>query len=309
MKTYFKILAILMSIITMQPSYAVNTLQNPVYYLDYSVSGTGAEIRLNDIPILYKDEKGTTTSTKPIPEYIIDGKNVLTIKTFPLEEYGNQYKENASVEAKITVNERNGPLSASTVVLPLHVHPSTDKEHILSSNIEKAEYSQPSLIEFGDNEIVAARSVYIDSPYPRWAWQDGVSIEDNKENYDSLLKKYKEIHAALNNKDMDLVHQTYKAAAIEYALSYNYDDVQHGYRIMNAGGYINEEGWVLGDINMGLANMEFHFKIFANGKLAQLVDPDNEPSLILYLNFDDDMVSFQTFKFYKNEAGEWTLIR
>jgi hypothetical protein len=126
--------------------------------------------------------------------------------------------------------------------------------------------------------------VKIQSPYPRWAWQDGVNIEDNKENYDSLVEKYKEVYTALKNEDMSRIHETRKVAALEYAHAYNYDDVEYGYDIMNAGGYIDEDGWVLGDINLILAKRKYHFEIFANGKLARLVDSKNNPSLITCLN-------------------------
>lgn len=309
MKISINIAAILLSIFIMQPSYAVNIPENPVYYLEYSVSGTGAEIRLNDIPILLIDTKGTTESVKPIPESIIDGENVLTVRTFPLDDYDNQYRDNAYIDAKITLNERDAPLNASSAVLQLHVQPAANKENVLSANKEQLGDSQPKLVEYSDQEILAERSVHIKSPYPRWAWQDGKTIEINQENYDSLLETYKEIYNALKQEDINLIHKTHKAAALEYAHAYDYDDVDDGYEIMNAGGYIDDEDWILGDINLILAKRKYHLVTFANGKLAQIVDHRHDPSLLTYLNKKVRMVSYQTFKFYKNQSGIWILIR
>lgn len=79
---------------------------HPLYSLEFKIFGTGAEIRLNDIPVLTYDDEGQTSAQKPIPESIVSGKNKLTIKSFPLKENEYQYKTDAYIEAIISVREK-----------------------------------------------------------------------------------------------------------------------------------------------------------------------------------------------------------
>ena len=291
----------------MEQTHANPDFKNPVYYLEFTTHNIGAEVRLNDIPVLKNDDEGTTSSQKPVPESIIDGLNTLSIRTFPLEN--GQYDKNAYIEAKITVNEKNGPLNAAVPVLQLQITPTHDADKLFDGTEEKLGDTPAKLIKHTDTETLAEHSVHIQSPYPRWAWQDGQTIENTEENYNSLLEKYKEIYQALKDEDKEQVFQLYEPAAKEFTAAYNYNDTKHGHRLMNTGGHIGDTNWVIGDINKFLSKREYKLYIIANGKLAYLGDLQNQRSPIIYLNPNARITSSQKYLFYKNNNGEWVMIR
>ncbi len=282
---------------------------NPVYYLQYTVRGTGVEISLNDIPILTNKNSGTTESQKPVPESIIDGKNTLSIKTFPLNADNDAYPSNAYVDAVIVINENNGPTSDAKPVVQLRLNPGLEKNELLNGTETDTGANDFKIIHNVDNTIIAERSVDIKSPYPEWVWQKGKLISDNSDNYESLLRKYLEIYDALKSEDLSKIHPLYSFAAQEYANAYNYLDPEQGYRIMGTDSFVGDPDWVLGDTTQLVKNMPFHLHIYANGKLASIIDNKHGKEPIIYIEKGTKNVAFQKFGFYKNSADEWIMIR
>jgi hypothetical protein len=161
-----------------------------------------------------------------------------------------------------------------------------------------------------ETEVVVRRSVEIDSPFPRWAWQDGRKIEDNEENLQSLLEKYKHIYDALSSEDLEETKKIYAIAAQEYATAYHHDDPEAGHHIMNTGGKFGNSEWKLGDIyTLVKKDMQFQLDIYGNGRLARLLNHRGEEAIIVYLNKEARMTSRQKFGFYKNKDGEWVMVR
>jgi len=105
MKNIYHII-LLIGVIFMETALADTSYKQPVFSLEFNIYGTGAEIKLNDIPVYFYDDQGQTSSKKPIPESIVDGINVLTVKSFPVEDNGYQYQEGAYVKATITIREK-----------------------------------------------------------------------------------------------------------------------------------------------------------------------------------------------------------
>jgi len=280
----------------------------PTFSLEFNIYGTGAEILLNDIPVYYHDAQGQTISQKPVPESIIDGVNVLTVRSFPLEDDGGQYQKDAHIDAVISVREKDGLPNEGKPLLQIRLNPANAKDHLLDGTIAEYGDNDAKVLQHSENETLAERRGSIESPFPRWAWQDGQVIEDTPENFDSLLAVYKEIWAALNEGDKARVRALYDPAAQEFALAYHYQDKKHGHRIMNTGGLINDDDWVLGDMSKIIDDAGFRLDIHANGRLVQITDEfDRTP--IIYLNKNVEMLNIQKFGFYKNKAGEWVMIR
>lgn len=281
---------------------------HPLYSLEFKIYGTGAEIRLNDIPLLSHDAEGQTSAQKPIPESVINGENVLTIKSYPLKEDEYQYQNGAYIEATISVREKNAPINNSMPLLQLKLNPEFKPEKLLNGTIEELGNTNYSILKHDTKETLAQRSAEIITPYPRWAWQDGKTIENTQENFSSLLEVYKKIWNALNNGDIDKVKSYYSPAASEFATAYHYSDESEGHRIMNTGGLINDNDWKLGDLDKLLQKFDYRLDIFGNNKLVHIVD-QKERSPIVYLNKHVKMLNIQTFGFYKNQNNEWVMIR
>ena len=292
----------------MNTVFAGANYSQPTFSLEFNIYGTGAEILLNDIPVYYHDAEGQTASQKPIPESIIDGENVLTVKTFTFEEDDYKYLPGAYLEAAITVREKDAPLNKGVSLLQLKLNLTNPKDKLFEGSVAKYGDKEPVILEYSDRHVLVERRTAIQSPFPRWAWQDGQVIEDTPENFDSLLAVYKEIWAALNEGDKACVQVLYDPAAQEFALAYHYQDKKHGHRIMNTGGLINDDDWVLGDMSKIIDDAGFRLDINAHGRLVQITDEfDRTP--IIYLNKNVEMLNIQKFGFYKNKAGEWVMIR
>lgn len=285
----------------MNSVFAGKDYKQPLFSLEFNIYGAGADIHLNDIPVYYHDVSGQISSQKPVPESIIDGENVLTIKSFSLEENDNQYQKGAYIEAIISVREKNAPLNDNKPVLQLKLSPTNPEDKLFEGSLSEVGDMIPVILSHTDKKSIVERRTYIKSPYPRWAWQDGQIIENTPESFDSLLEKYKEIWEALDSGNMRKINQLYDPAAQEFSWAYHYQTNKYGHRLMNTGGLVGDDEWKLGDVNKILKKVKFSIVIYANGKLAHLIDEDNEPSLITYLNKKVKMISTQKFSFYKKK--------
>jgi len=304
----FNTLRILIGITIMTNINAAPTFNKPVYTLSYEVYGTGAEIRLNDIPAVYSTSQGKTKTSRPVPESIIDGVNTIQINAFTLKKDDNEFRDGSYVDVTLSVNNENAPLGNSTPILHLKINPNLEGD-FLSQTKNPINISKPEIISNEERLKSARIEVKIDSPFPRWSWQDGKTIENNQENFDTLLEKYKEIHQALNRKDNQHVYQLYDATASEFSAAYNRSDVSDGHSIISTGELMNDSDWKLGSIDLILTKREYELDIYANGKLARIIDNFKKESLITYINPADRLTSFQKFAFYKNNNNEWVMIR
>lgn len=302
-------LIFLTGIMLMEAVLADASYKQPIFTLEFNIYGTGAEIRFNDFPVYYHDAEGQTSSQIPIPESIIDGENILTIRSFTLEEDGHKFRKNSYVEAIISVREKNAPLNKNKILLQLKLNPGNPKNKLLDNTLAEYGDKKAVLLDYSEKLAVVERRTNIKSPFPRWAWQDGQFIDDSPENFNSLVEVYKEIWNALNSGDRDKIRELYDPAAKEFADAYHYGDKQNGHRIMNTGGLINDPDWGLGSLNARLDKRKYYLDIYADGRMARLIDTKKNESLITYLNKNVKMVNFQKFGFYKNKNNEWVMIR
>jgi len=309
MKTLKLIIVLITGLSLMNTVLSEPKFNQPLYSLEFNIYGTGAEIRLNDIPVYYHDTEGQTSSQKPIPESIINGENILSIKSFPLKDNENKYQENAYIEAIISIREKDAPLNENKPVLQLKLSPTNQEDKILEGTISSLGEKAATVISHSKLQTIAERRTHIESPFPRWAWQDGQIIENNEDNYTSLLDEYQKIWNTLNSGDMDKIKKLYDPAAQEFAWAYHYDDKQHGHRLMNTGGFLKEPEWKLGDIKKFIQKRKYILKVHANGLIAEILDTQDNKSPIMYLNPNTRLISFQKFGFYKNKEDKWVMIR
>jgi len=287
---------------------ADDNYKNSIFYLEFNIYGAGAEIRLNDIPVYYHDAEGQISSQKPIPESIIDGENILTIRSFTFEEDGYKYKEGAYIEAIIFTRKKNTHLNDGQVILQLKLNPTNTDDKLLENTLSDYDDRKAVVLSHDEKQTVVQRSTNIKSPFPRWAWQDGQVIGDTPENLKSLFEVYKNIWSTLNSGEMDKIRELYDSAAQEFAGAYHYQDKKHGHRVMNTGGLVNDSDWGLADINKLIGKMKYKLDIYANGRVVQIIDQDNRTPIVYY-NKNVKMLSVQKFGFYKDNTGEWIMIR
>jgi len=294
----------------METACADTDYKQPVFSLEFNIYGTGAEIRLNDIIIYRHKSQGKVLSQKPIPESIIDGENILTVSSFPLKKNNYEYLQGAYIEAVISVREKNSSLNDSQIILQLKLNPLNIEGKLLENTLSEYGDKEAIIVVHNEKQIVAERRTNIKSPFPRWAWQDGQVIENTTENLNSLFEVYKETWNALDSGDMDKIRELYDPAAQEFAWAYHYQDKKHGHRIMNTGGLVNDNDWGLADINLLINKRKYEIDIYANGRIAQIIElTKSKRSPIVYYNKNVKMLNIQKFGFYKNQQGEWIMIR
>jgi hypothetical protein len=286
-----------------------NSMDNPIYHLKFSVRSAGVEVYLNDILVFSEDKPGVIESEKPVPESVVDGRNTLRVRVTP-PDGKTHFGSEAAVSVSLLVREKGAPTDKYEAISDLLIAPGRERNEVLSSSHGLPRNSDPELVRLTEGELIAQRHVAIKSPYPRWQWQDGVIIENDEESYSSLVNEYAKIYEALKSEDMKRIKSLYGEAAKEYAAAYHYTDADHGHRIMETGSYAGKREWILGDIQHNFdKNVSFHLDVYANGKLARLVDERGEETFIVYFNTDLKVLSFQKFGFYKNKGGSWIMIR
>lgn len=297
----------MLGVVSMTKVAPENRFEEPIFEIKYDIVNLNAGVRLNDIPVLEHDSDGKTSSRKPVPESIVDGKNILTAHISPSEN-SEEFMSSAYLDIALIVREQSGAVNSGETLMHIHVDPAQGQDNVVSGSSEQLDGVSVDVRSYSDREINVSSSVSINSPFPRWAWQDGQDIERSKENHESLKKVYVNLYRALDQENKEKIFRLYEAAAKEFAYAYHYSDPSHGHRIMNTAGLMGDDYWELGDTMQAFENIEYNLEVFANGKLAHFVDEDGD-SPIAYFSSDGELTNFQKFAFYKNDKNEWVMIR
>ncbi len=283
--------------------------KKPYYGIKLDLAQVGVDIRLNDIPIYFDDQKGQLTVDLPAPASIIDGENELKIIAFtPYLDEANKEKMDvflpgAVVTVELYVQEIDGPANKKEILSSLSIR--FNDEHLVE--ISNPENTHNNSINLSTKEKAIATQIFnIESSFPRWAWQDGQTITDTKDNFDSLMIAYKEIHDALASKDKKNVFSLYDARASETAIAYHLSDTNEGHRKISTGQDMENNDLEL----YTFWEKDMVLDIYANGKLARVIG-NTEPSIqpIIFLDRDSGNLHLHKFGFYKSTDGKWILIR
>ena len=284
--------------------------KNPYFGINLDLAQVGVDIRLNDIPVYYDDQKGQLSVDLPAPEAVINGTNELKIIAFtPFLDQSNKQKMDkflpgSEVTATLYVQETDDDSKKILTSISIQIDQHHKVEVIKSTDGESD--AMASIISSSEDLAVVTRSVNIDSPFPRWAWQDGQTIENSDENYSGLLQAYRDVYEALASGDITRMYDLYSERASEIAIAYHLDDASEGHRKINTGEDARNpelELYKFWDKNMIL-------DIYANGKLARIIGstaPTIQP--IVYLDRGAGILHKHKFGFYKNKEGKWIMIR
>ena len=275
----------------------------PYYGIDIDLHNVGVDIRVNDIPVYFDDSKGQLTVEIPTPDSIIDGQNTISINAFlPIKT--TEYEEGAYVTITLfqqdLAQDSNEKIKLSTATLKLdNVNAIAHIEDYVSNQKDA-----PDVKLNKDKSVFLKVNTSINSPYPRWEWQDGQLIQDNQNNQDSLIEAYQVIHDALASKDLVKLKKQYSTRSNEIAIAYNLPDEDAGHRKLSVGDDMLNDELELRDLFT--KNMTLH--VLANGKLARISTPRNTQP-IYYLQENPRLLHLYKFMFYLNDKNEWVMIR
>ncbi len=293
--------------------------KKPEFTLALTITGVGVDIRLNDISIERDDFGGHSIMSYDVNQSVIAGINELKVIAYPFfsqdGEQTNSYHDEAEVKAALYVNEQ-GDGENKEMLSQIHLRPGLFLDQAASDSyqIEGMDdvvldsKTQPlSFPNFSfKHQIVATRkSLPVQSSYPHWAWQDGQSIEDTPENYDSLLAVYREIYEAFENKDSEKLLELHTPRSEEYAIAYHLEGgVEAGHQLMNTGERANNPNSELDEF----IAKDTILDVYANGQMARIIDiAQYHP--ILFVHKTRDIIYTMKFGFYKNQNDEWIMIR
>lgn len=294
------------SLLLLTKGFSMEKAVNEKFYygVDVDLNNVGIDIRVNNIPIYYDDEKGQMTAELPSPESIINGFNSLSLKAFlPYDGdvISGSFEEGAYASA-ILFKQRMDNNSPKVPLLKARVNLTGDKyeveiEDYISKKSKK--FTKPMT---QNKTILVEVKADIKSSFPQWAWQKGKII--TTEDKSSLLQAYKRIHNALLEKNLSKLKDLYSVRASEIAIAYYLPDIEAGFKKLSVGADMNDPELELYDFNS--ENMEI--EILANGKLARIVDADYDQP-ILYFNSQSQLLHLYKFMFYLNDENKWIMVR
>ncbi|TQV85882.1 hypothetical protein [Aliikangiella coralliicola] len=280
----------------------------PFYGVDVDLHNVGVDVRVNDIPVYFDYTKGQLTVEVPTPESIIDGLNNLSLNIFlPYDEQsGDQTSEYENgAYATITLfeqdlsknNSKRQLVSATLKLTEAGVIAQLD-DHI------KNEQTTPKVVLTEEKSASVEITTQIKSPFPKWAWQDGQQIENNKENFNSLLEVYKNIHSTLKAKDLGKLKSLYRVRAKEIAIAYGLSNEEEGQKKLSTGEDMQNVSLELNDLFLdGMT-----FEVSANGKLARIKNYLNAQP-IFYYDPKSRLFHLYKFMFFLDKNNQWVMIR
>lgn len=279
------------------------TEQKKFFGVDVELHNVGVDIRVNDVPVYFDYSKGQLTVEVPSPDAVVNGENTLSVDAF-LPYKTSDYEEGAFVTA--TLFEQDASSSSSPKIKISSITLELNNETAIESIEEHARDIRSSKVKNLDSDKRAKASVtaQIDSPFPAWSWLSGKNISNSKDNYESLLKAYAEIHEALKNKDLVKLQKLYSERAKEIAIAYYLDGEKGGLEKLNVGSDLHDENLQLID----LVTQNMSLKVIGNGKLAQISNMLNGQP-ILYFQNTPRLYHLYKFMFYLNDNNEWVMIR
>lgn len=309
MKLNHKILSIIF-LITLSNSVMTDTIyKKPYYGIKLDLAQVGVDIRVNDIPVYYDDQKGQLNVDLAVPSSIIDGKNEIKIIAFPpfMDESNKVKMEKFLPDSVVTVDlyvqEIDDPENKIEILSSLSIKFDDNHQAIV---LDKNESEHSKVIQKTTDKSIITKTFNVVSPFPRWSWQDGKNIENTKENYTTLLAAYKEIHDAYSNKDKESIFKFYNERAKEIALAYHLNGAKEGHIKISTGEDMLDDSlelYTFWDQNMIL-------DVYGNGKLARIIG-NTEPSIhpVIYLDREAGLLHKHKYGFYKSKDDKWIMIR
>lgn len=168
----------------------------------WSVNGLASSIDVQDIMLDFSGTPINQDTRLPISQYIINGKNTVTLYTWPLE-----YKFDHELRVSLLYWEPgDNPNTEANTAFEVVMMPGQDdaEPEVISIAPEAPLQPQQNGIRFNRNEDNDALEVVFNNrqPMPTWCWEEGDVLQDNEATRDSLTNEYHrlyELFAAGNN--------------------------------------------------------------------------------------------------------------
>ncbi|MEM9458015.1 MAG: hypothetical protein AAGF11_27805 [Myxococcota bacterium] len=289
------------------------------------------EVRINDVSILASDVARPFDVEFPVSEWIVEGTNQIAALVQPPRVFTEDGEERVDQEhfdpaesaLRLTLwVKRNGaPRDERIAITTLNfvardtappgrgIESSAaagrlDSRRRMARDDEAGDVLVSTVTLERDDEppfdAFMVRDVTMPSPFPRWAWQDGLRIEDDEPTRDALVAELQRVWAQVAARDVAAVEQLQAIKATEYQAAYYLDDA--GKRdALPLVDLMQTDALTLQPLPTDLT-----LQVFADGRLARLVDDDGDPPLVLVSA--EDVGYFVGLTYCRTDAG-WVLVR
>lgn len=280
---------------------------NPYFTFVIDMLDVALQLRINDVPIFTDKEGGEASIETSMNEYLLQGSNQiqLTVNAIEGEE---EFRSHAECNVSLYVRDKNMEANSRQPLWIIKAYPA--ELSVMDVNVLKPESrsSQCSHVYFVDEQfpdsITVSSTVEIDYPFPQWAWIKGEFIDDNEENFKSLIEQYRDIHIHLQNKDLDVLKTYTQKKAEEFSIAYHMPAYEDGERLVGLASEAMKNTQTLHPFwEKGMK-----LDVYANGRVARIVD-DDEDGPILFLIGEGNAANVLKLAFYKDEKKGWILIR
>ncbi|MCA9708337.1 MAG: hypothetical protein KDK70_20980 [Myxococcales bacterium] len=150
------------------------------------------------------------------------------------------------------------------------------------------------------HEAFLFRDVGMRSPFPRWAWEDGLTIADDDSTHAALLAEYERVWSLLLARDVAGIEQLQQTKAAEYQAAY-YLDAARLRDALPLVDLMQSE-----DLRLQPLLRDLELRVFGEGRLARLVDEDGD-SPIVFVG-PGEIGYFVELTYARTDDG-WRLVR
>jgi hypothetical protein len=182
-----------------------------LFFVDGEFRKSSIEIRVNDIPMFLESTEDYSVFSIPVNSALVAGKNNIKITISP-ENDANEFSKNSQLKISIFKKENVAPGGRKTEINSISFND--------LSCIDKESHPKFKIISLG-NKLEIITDFNVGNIFPRWAWQDGSTISDTRQEYDSLIKAYERLHKLLESKNKTQLDITLKIKIKDFA-EYNF---------------------------------------------------------------------------------------
>ncbi|NIC04884.1 hypothetical protein [Billgrantia bachuensis] len=169
----------------------------------WSVNGMPSSLRIHNIMLSFEGVPRHLDTRLPVSQYIKNGKNVLSLNTWPLE-----YELDSELRVSLLYWEPGeNPNTEARTAFEVVILPGKENAvpEILSQDPAAPLQSRQGDIVFIRDDEFDTLKVSFDNhqPMPTWCWEQGDELRDNEATRDSLAREYRRLYSLFEAKDND----------------------------------------------------------------------------------------------------------
>lgn len=271
------------------------------FALQVAINSVACDVQVNGVPVVRSYSGDRLDMTLPVSDFIVPGMNSVTIRALTDRSEGGKSATQAVATLLATPYEASDwqpLLTVRTIAVPgaageTTLEPQTSLLGPVSP--QSSAYDADILL------LSAARSIQLAAAVPPWGWTRSAIITKTDEVRANLIDWYRNLHAALTARRVDVVNNLLGEKVAELALAHRLQPEEAAFEIGLAR--------ALDDTRLQLEPVDWdglRMELAAGGHLVRLYHPRNGAVIVLV----DDVRLFHTFDFWlRHDPQGWVIAR